>query len=94
MAVRADKNLKKHTFNVTMPDGVVETRTSTHDYQFVVAYLVERQRGMVWTIAQWTSRMDLAQKAYDKSAQHFTPDTIKIIPVNNPRTEEEKAQVE
>lgn len=84
----------KHTYNATLPDGRIVTRTTDRIYTHVIAVINDspfstRQN---WGAAAWAGRPDLAEKDVAKySKWNFT--RVVAIPVNNPRPELTPAQV-
>lgn len=45
---------KRQTLTVTLPDGKIDTRTTTHDYTHVVAGEVHRRDGAIyWQVFHW-----------------------------------------
>lgn len=55
---------KKVTLTATLPNGKTVSRTTTHDYKFVI-YGQRAEEGRVWVLS-WTSRLDLAEKEIDR----------------------------
>jgi hypothetical protein len=54
---------KRHTLTVTLPDGKIDTRTTTHAYTHVVANLNQRRDGVTyWKVLHWTHSEANARK--------------------------------
>ena len=77
------KDLPKHTYKATMPDGSILTRTTQRVYTHVVAVLSDTEWGWV----QWCGRPDLAEKAAQRTRGYGCWEEVRIIPVDNPRPE-------
>lgn len=77
MGIRCAYNLcmNKNTYTATSSNGTVATRSTTHEYAYCVfSTVVSRDRvngghkaGSERIIAEWTSRIDLAQKLVRKN---------------------------
>jgi hypothetical protein len=79
--------MSKQQLTATMQDGQIITRTTSHDYRYVVLAYSDNSWGWI----QWTTRIDLAQKAQRRYANQRSTfsgqpiyDEVRIVKVDTP----------
>jgi hypothetical protein len=83
--------MSKHTYTVTAPDGSVHKRTThrTYTHAVLVDVSADLPAGMHgWGVWGWAGRLGLAHKTAKTARKVWA--TVQVVPVDNPREEEEQ----